>query len=143
MESFGVGRPEAEQINKKLPIDAILRVQQMRRSLNSIVGPRREENAAAEAEEGEPEETEEGAAAEAEESEPEETVEGEAAEAEEQAAEETVEGEAAEAEERAAEETVEGEAAEAEEQQPRYSRRRLDGNRWAVVYHRTSSGRWL
>ena len=111
MESFGVGRPEAEQINKKLPIDAILRVQQMRRSLNSIVGPRREENAAAEAEEGEPEETEEGAAAEAEESEP--------------------------------EETVEGEAAEAEEQQPRYSRRRLDGNRWAVVYHRTSSGRWF
>ena len=127
MESFGVGRPEAEQINKKLPIDAILRVQQMRCSLNSIVGPRREENAAAEAEEGEPEETEEGAAAEAEESEPEETVEGEAAEAEEQAA----------------EETVEGEAAWAEEQQPAYFRRRLDGNRWAVVYRRTSSGRWL
>ena len=118
MESFGVGRPEAEQINKKLPIDAILRVQQMRSSINSIVGQRRmEENAAAEAEESEPEETEEGAAAEAEENEHEETVEGEA-------------------EEQAAEETEEGEAAWVEEQHPGYRRRRLDGNRWAVIYHR-------
>ena len=120
-ESFGVGRPEAEQINKKLPIDAILRVQQMRSQIGFFVGQRR----TAQADDTDP-------------------AEGEAAEAEEQAAEAeegvAAEGVAAEAEEHAVEAFGE-EAAEAEEQaaeaeEQAVHRRALGRGRWVPMYRR-------